>query len=72
MMKAQREKRPGGDNELDSKRLEMLKQIAAALAAQFGPSCEVVVHDLTAKDPEKSIVYIVNSHVTGRRIGDGL
>ena len=56
---------------MDSKRLEMLKQIAAALAAQFGPSCEVVVHDLTAKDPEKSIVYIVNSHVTGRRIGDG-
>ena len=28
---------------MDAKRLEMLKQIANALAAQFGPSCEVVV-----------------------------
>ena len=56
---------------MDAKRLEMLKQIANALAAQFGPSCEVVVHDLTAKDPERSIVCIVNGHVTGRRLGDG-
>ncbi len=56
---------------MDNKRLEMLKQIAAALAAQFGPNCEVVIHDLSAKDPEKSIVYIVNGHVTGRRLGDG-
>lgn len=56
---------------MDAKRLEMLKQIAQALAAQFGPSCEVVIHDLAAKDPERSIVYIVNGHVTGRRVGDG-
>jgi predicted transcriptional regulator YheO len=49
----------------------MLKQIAQAMAAQFGNNCEVVIHDLTAKDPEKSIVYIVNGHVTGRRLGDG-
>ena len=49
----------------------MLKQIAAALAAQFGPNCEVVIHDLISKDPEKSIVFIVNGHVTGRRVGDG-
>lgn len=56
---------------MDAKRLEMLKQIAQALAAQFGPGCEVVIHDLAAKDPEKSIVYIVNGHVTGRRVGDG-
>ena len=56
---------------MDTKRLEMLKQIARALAAQFGPNCEVVIHDLAAKDPERSIVYIVNGHVTGRRLGDG-
>lgn len=56
---------------MDAKRLEMLKQIAQALAAQFGSSCEVVIHDLTAQDPERSIVYIVNGHVTGRRLGDG-
>jgi len=60
-----------GDRGLDSKRLELLKQVAEALAAQFGPNCEVVIHDLAAKDPEKSIVYIVNGHVTGRKVGDG-
>ena len=56
---------------MDSKRLEMLKQLANALAAQFGPNCEVVIHDLGSKDPDKSIVYIVNGHVTGREVGDG-
>ena len=56
---------------MDAKRLEMLKQIARALSAQFGPNCEVVIHDLTARDPERSIVCIVNGHVTGRRLGDG-
>ena len=49
----------------------MLKQIASALAAQFGPNCEVVIHDLIAKDPERSIVFIENGHVTGRKVGDG-
>lgn len=52
-------------------RLSMLKQIAQDLASQFGPDCEVVIHDLKTKDPEHSIVFIVNGHVTGRSIGDG-
>lgn len=56
---------------MDSSRTEMLKQIASALAAQFGPNCEIVIHDLTAPDPEQSIVHIENGHVTGRRMGDG-
>ena len=37
---------------LESNRLEMLKQIADALAAQFGPNCEVVIHDLSAQNAE--------------------
>ena len=52
-------------------RLTVLKQIAQDLASEFGPDCEVVIHDLKTKDPEHSIVYIVNGHVTGRSIGDG-
>lgn len=56
---------------LDQNRARMLKQIAAALAAQFGPSCEVVIHDLTAQDPERSIIHIENGQVTGRQVGDG-
>lgn len=50
--------------------MELLKQIAAGIAAQFGSSCEVVVHDLS-RHPDHSIVAIENGHVTGRKVGDG-
>lgn len=50
-------------------RLELLKQIAHALAIQFGESCEVVIHDL-GQTSNHSIVYIENGHLTGRKIGD--
>ncbi len=52
-------------------RLTVLKQIARDLASQFGPDCEIVIHDLKTNDPEHSIVYIENGHVTNRGIGDG-
>lgn len=52
-------------------RLTVLKQIARDLASEFGPDCEVVIHDLKTNDPEHSIVYIVNGHVTNRNVGDG-
>lgn len=52
-------------------RLTVLKQIARDLASQFGPDCEVVIHDLKTTEPEHSIVYIVNGHVTNRDVGDG-
>lgn len=44
--------------------------MAAGIAAEFGSSCEVVIHDLS-KNPDHSIVYIVNGHVSGRKVGDG-
>ena len=47
-----------------------LKQLAKALAGQFGPQCEVAVHDLT-QGYESTIIAIENAHVTGRRVGDG-
>lgn len=52
-------------------RLTVLKQIAKDIAAQFGPDCEVVIHDLKAQDPEHSIVFIINGHITNREVGDG-
>lgn len=55
---------------MDSK-LDFLKQLARGLAAQFGSSCEVVIHDLTQKDLSQSIVHIENGHVSRRRKGDG-
>lgn len=51
--------------------LELLKQIAHGVTAQFGNSCEAVIHDLTRHDLESSIVYIENGHVSNRKLGDG-
>lgn len=56
---------------MEAKRFEMLKQLAAGVAAQFGDKCEVVIHDVSANNPEHSIVYIINGHVSGRKVGDG-
>ena len=59
------------DTVLEAHQLSVLKQVAAALAAQFGSNCEVVVHDLESQDPAHSIVHIENGHVSGRKVGDG-
>ncbi|QPZ38374.1 helix-turn-helix transcriptional regulator [Paramicrobacterium chengjingii] len=42
-----------------------------AMAAAAGPGCEVVLHDLSADDPDldHTIVAIENGHVTGRKVG---
>lgn len=41
--------------------------IAQMIAKTFGDDCEVVLHDLEI--PQKSVVYTVNNHVTGRNVG---
>ena len=41
--------------------------VADMIANTFGEDCEVVIHDL--EDPEHSVVYVANSKVTGREIG---
>lgn len=51
--------------------LGLLTQIADGLSRQFGPDCEVVIHDLKKHDMEHSIVYITNGHITNRQVGDG-
>lgn len=50
--------------------LDVLSRIARGIAAQFGPGCEVVVHDLK-KSAQNTIAAIENGHVTGRKVGDG-
>ena len=55
---------------MESGKLEELRHIAKGIAAQFGPNCEVVVHDLS-QHPDHTIVAIENGHVSGRRVGDG-
>ena len=39
---------------METRKLELLKQLADGIAAQFGSKCEVVIHDVNAMD--RSIV----------------
>lgn len=53
--------------EESKKVLESFIPIAKSTAKMFGPNCEVVIHDLT--NPQSSVMFTVNNHVTGREIG---
>ncbi|MBU5310970.1 PAS domain-containing protein [Tissierella carlieri] len=50
-----------------NKILENFIPAAHIIADTFGQDCEVVIHDLST--PQNSVVYTVNSHVTGREVG---
>lgn len=52
-----------------SSNFEVLSGVVDCIARQFGVNCEVVLHDLTLPY-DRTIVYIANGHVTGRKIGD--
>jgi len=47
---------------------EWLKLVVDGVAKAFGSRCEVVLHDLTHLD--RTIIKIVNGHVTRRTVGD--
>lgn len=51
--------------------LAVFRPVMHALATAAGPGCEVVLHDLSAPDPDLShtIAAIENGHVTGREVG---
>ena len=51
--------------------LGLLKQLSAAVAAEFGQNCEVVVHDVSGAHRAHTIVAIENGHVSSRALGDG-
>lgn len=56
---------------LDTWQMELLRQMADGIAAQFGSNCEVVIHKLSQDSTQHSVEYIVNGHVSGREVGDG-
>lgn len=55
-------------NSIDDE-LPLLRSLVHMLAQHFGPSCEVVLHDLK-KDYQSTIVAIENGSITGRKVGD--
>lgn len=48
--------------------LEAYERLLKMLAAQFGSTSEIVLHDLSG-DYERTIVAIENGHITGRKVG---
>ena len=57
---------------LDEQLKKNLCSLAQAIAAHYGKSCEVAVHDLTGENAaDSSIIFIENGEVTGRKVGDG-
>lgn len=52
-----------------SEHFDVLCEIATCIAKQFGENCEVAIHDLTLPY-DRTIVFIENGHVTGRKVGD--
>ncbi len=61
-----------GDFLLNDQLKTTLFSLAHTIAAHYGKSCEVAVHDLTDDNAaEHSIIYIENGEVTGRAVGDG-
>lgn len=48
--------------------VRVIQLLCDSLASHFGPTCEVVFHDLTL-DYDHTIVAIANGHVTNRSIG---
>lgn len=59
--------RPVKLSERDRAIMRALDPVVDAVAALFGPNCEVLVHSL--EDLGRSVVKIANGHVTGRDIG---
>jgi len=49
--------------------LDFFKRLIKGIAEEFGPKCEVAIHDLKA-GYEHSIIAIENGQVTGRKVGD--
>lgn len=52
---------------INNKELKKYIPIANLIAKTFGRNCEVVILDLTV--PQNSVIYAVNNHVTGRKVG---
>lgn len=50
--------------------LKTLMPLVDGIAKTFGSDCEVVLHDLS--HPRTSVIKVANSHVTGRKVGEGI
>lgn len=49
---------------------DLLENLMEGITSIFGKNCEVVLHDLNDNSYDRSIVSIINGHVTERKVGD--
>lgn len=57
---------------MESNKLDVLKQAADGVVAQFGAQCEVVIGEVHTKGTQQTVVYVENGHLSGCRVGDTL
>lgn len=62
--------RPGEEPDQYALLFKALGVVTETIAGTFGPDCEVVLHDL--RYPRTSVIKVVNGHVTGRVVGQGI
>lgn len=55
---------------MDAAYIKLIESIMKLITAEFGPDCEVVLHDWS-RDYDKTIIAIENGHISGRKVGDG-
>lgn len=57
---------------MESSKLDVLKQVAAGIVAEFGAQCEVLIGEVHTKETQQTLVHIVNSHSGDYEVGDTL
>jgi len=57
---------------VESSKLDVLKQVAAGIVAQFGAQCEVLIGEVHTKETQQTLVHIENGHLSGYQEGDTL
>lgn len=57
---------------MESSKLDVLKQVAAGIVAQFGAQCEVLIGEVHTKETQQTLVHIENGHLSGYQEGDTL
>lgn len=55
---------------METEYIQLIQNIMKLMAAEFGPQCEIVLHDWS-RPYDHTIIAIENGHVSGRKVGDG-
>ena len=57
---------------MESSKLDVLKQVAAGIVAEFGTQCEVLIGEVHTKETQQTLVHIENGHSGEYELGETL